>query len=143
MRNQRPAKVVKFTLNDRIPLDALSQRQMRALRKLADKLGVMVEDLAYQAIDHYVSKRETEAKIIKFPRRLRLTLRSPPPQRSSRRRFDFRCAAIRSPVVTLYGARRSVNLYREPQHRSTLSVQGARFEVLHWRVSATRTDRCQ
>ena len=43
-------------------------------------------------------------------------LRSPPAQRSSRRRSDFRCAAIRSPVVL----RTQRDLYHCPSHFSPL-----------------------
>jgi hypothetical protein len=67
-----PPNVVKFFLDGRFPLNGLDQKQMRALRRRADKTGRTVLDVIEQAIDKLVADleaaAEAEEKIIKFPR---------------------------------------------------------------------------
>jgi len=69
--NTRPKNIVPFVLRGLPPLDQLDQRLMRKLRKLADRTGSTVEDLIYEGILEFVTKRqvekELETKIIQLP----------------------------------------------------------------------------
>ena len=69
--------VVKFLLDgdSRIPLDAIDQKRMRALRRHADTLGKtvpeLIRDLVEQgfgrAIAEMKAQKELRNKIVKFP----------------------------------------------------------------------------
>ena len=67
-----PPNLVKFFLDGRFPLSGLDQKQMRALRRRADKTGSTVLDVVEHAIDQLIvdfeSASDAEEKIIQFPR---------------------------------------------------------------------------
>jgi hypothetical protein len=71
--NARPKNIVPFVLRGLPPFDELDQRLMRKLRKLADRTGSTVEDLIYEGILEFVTKRQIEkaleTKIIQLPAR--------------------------------------------------------------------------
>ena len=67
----RPPNVMSFVLEGRWPLDGFDQRELRRLSKIANRNGVGVADVIYEAIESFVAKCEAEAdlkeKVIKFP----------------------------------------------------------------------------
>jgi hypothetical protein len=83
-----PPNLVNFFLDGRFPLNGLDQKQMRALRRHADKTGRTVLDVIEQTIDQLIADIEAatdaEEKIIQFPRSrcpCHARLRSPSSQR--------------------------------------------------------------
>jgi hypothetical protein len=67
-----PPNLVKFFLDGRFPLSGLDQKQMRVLRRRADKTDRTVLDVIEQTIDQLIADFEAasdaEEKIIRFPR---------------------------------------------------------------------------
>ena len=69
-----PRNVTPFTLEG-WPVDALNQTTLVELRKLADETGWTVADIMHDLMEEFVAKHKAEnareAKIIRFPKRLR------------------------------------------------------------------------
>jgi hypothetical protein len=67
----RPSNVTSFILEGCWPLDGFDQRELRRLSKIANRNGVGVADVIYEAVESFVAKCEgaadLEEKVIKFP----------------------------------------------------------------------------
>jgi hypothetical protein len=68
---KRPSNITSFILEGWWPLDGFDQRELRLLSKIANRNGVGVADVIYEAVESFVAKCEAvadlEDKVINFP----------------------------------------------------------------------------